>query len=140
MIAIHDAVRPFVTPREISACIRAAEEIGAASLMIPVRETVKMVRNGLVESTLDRSAVWITQTPQAFRRPIIEKAHSQAVTDGFNGFDDCVLVERLGLPVKAVEGSDYNIKITTPADLAIAEVLLDFLRKGEYNAGSWPRI
>lgn len=139
-IAIHDAVRPFVRPEEISACLRAAVTVGAATLMISARDTVKTVKDGRVEMTLDRTAVWLTQTPQAFRRSIIEKAHAQAALDGFSGSDDCVLVERLGLPVQVVEGSDFNIKITTPADLAVAGVLLDLFRKGARHAGHRPRV
>ena len=138
--AIHDAVRPFVTAGQIAACIHAGGKFGAATLMVPVRDTVKRVRDGIVEATIDRADLWVTQTPQAFRREIIEQAHEQAARDRFIGSDDCVLVERLGIEVHAVEGSGYNIKITTPDDLAIAEALLAVLKKGGRHAGHRPRI
>ncbi|MFC1511672.1 2-C-methyl-D-erythritol 4-phosphate cytidylyltransferase [Candidatus Latescibacterota bacterium] len=131
IIVVHDAVRPFVTPREITACAKAAKRYGAASLMRPVRETVKIVYNGIVTSTLDRTTVWITQTPQAFRRDLLEDVHERAEADGFTGTDDCMLVERLGIPVHVVEGSDYNIKITTSADMAVAQTILSLFEKGE---------
>jgi 2-C-methyl-D-erythritol 4-phosphate cytidylyltransferase len=124
IVVIHDAVRPFVTPQEITACTQAAEQYEAASLMRPVRETVKIVREGFVEDTIDRSLIWITQTPQAFRRTLLADAHERALRDGFSATDDCMLVERLGVRVRAVEGSDYNMKITTPADLVIAKTVL----------------
>jgi 2-C-methyl-D-erythritol 4-phosphate cytidylyltransferase len=124
IVTIHDAVRPFITADEITACAQAAEKYGAASLMRPVRETVKIVREGFVEETIDRSLVWITQTPQAFRRDILVDAHERALRDGFSATDDCMLVERLGVRVHVVEGSEYNMKITTPADLVIARAVL----------------
>jgi 2-C-methyl-D-erythritol 4-phosphate cytidylyltransferase len=140
IIAVHDAVRPFVTIEEITRCIEAATADGAAVLMRPVRETVKTVHGGFVASTIDRDTVWIAQTPQAFRRDILEEAHRRAAAEGFTGPDDAVLVERLGYPVRAVPGSDLNIKITTAADFAVAGFLLDLFRKGEHHAGDRPRV
>jgi 2-C-methyl-D-erythritol 4-phosphate cytidylyltransferase len=129
IVIIHDAVRPFITPADITACAQAAADHGAASLMRPIRETVKIVKEGVVEKTIDRSLVWITQTPQAFRRSLLNEAHEQALRDDFSATDDCMLVERLGIRVYAVEGSDYNMKITTPADLIIAGAVLSMFRE-----------
>ncbi|MFC1607629.1 2-C-methyl-D-erythritol 4-phosphate cytidylyltransferase [Candidatus Latescibacterota bacterium] len=123
-IAIHDAVRPFITPHLVSECLRVADHYGAVSVMRPVKETIKVVRNGLVEKTPDRSTLWITQTPQAFSREVIIEAHRNAIDTRFTGTDDCMLVERIGHPVHVIEGSDMNIKITTQADLVAAEALL----------------
>lgn len=124
IVVVHDAVRPFVRKAEIEACASTADEHGAASLMRPVHETVKVVRDGIIVSTLDRSEIMLTQTPQAFRRELLTHAHEQACADGFPGTDDCMLVERLGTAVHTVSGSEYNIKITTPGDLRLAEALL----------------
>ena len=111
---IHDAVRPFISEKLISECIHSAREHGAVTVMRPLKETVKVVSNGVVVNTPDRSSLWITLTPQAFRKELILKAHSNARHECFAGTDDCMLVERLGHPVTVIEGNDLNIKITTP--------------------------
>ena len=84
---------------------------------LPVAETVKRVRGGLVEATLDREGLWAIQTPQAFRAALLREAHDKALRDGARGTDDAMLVERLGQPVGVVPGSAANVKITTPEDL-----------------------
>jgi 2-C-methyl-D-erythritol 4-phosphate cytidylyltransferase len=125
IVIIHDAVRPFVTIELISQCIRAAGQEGAVTVGVPVKDTVKEVApDGRVMRTCDRSLMWLTQTPQAFRRDIIESAHRAAVRDGFRGTDDTSLVERLGIAVRMIRGDYNNIKITTPEDLLFAEALL----------------
>jgi len=125
IVIIHDAVRPFITIELISKCIRAAGEEGAVTVGVPVKDTVKEVApDGRVIRTCDRSLMWLTQTPQAFRRDIIESAHRAAVRDGFRGTDDASLVERLGIAVRMIRGDYDNIKITTPEDLLVAEALL----------------
>jgi 2-C-methyl-D-erythritol 4-phosphate cytidylyltransferase len=125
VVIIHDAVRPFITFEMISQCIRAAREEGAVTVGVPLKDTVKEVApDGRVMRTCDRSLLWLTQTPQAFRRDIIENAHRAAVRDGFSGTDDTALVERLGIAVRMIRGDYSNIKITTPEDLVIAEALL----------------
>lgn len=129
IIVIHDAVRPFITADLITECIITAEKRGSVSVMRPVKETIKIVCDGVIEETLDRSKLWITQTPQAFRTEIIKKAHEKAKNDNFTGTDDCFLVERTGQKVYVIEGSDKNIKITTPADLIIAESILSSFNK-----------
>ena len=125
IVIVHDAVRPFITVGLIENCIRAAEEEGAATVGVPVKDTVKEVgADGRVMRTCDRNLLWLTQTPQAFRRDIIENAHRAAVRDGYRGTDDTSLVERLGIAVRMIRGDYGNIKITTPEDLVIAEALL----------------
>ena len=125
LVIIHDAVRPFITAGLIENCIRAAEEEGAATVGVPVKDTVKEVGpDGRILRTCDRSLLWLTQTPQVFRRDIIENAHRAAVRDGFRGTDDTSLVERLGISVRMIRGDYENIKITTPEDLILAEALL----------------
>jgi 2-C-methyl-D-erythritol 4-phosphate cytidylyltransferase len=117
VIVVHDAVRPFVTRALIDALVAAAERDGAASCGLPIAETVKRVRDGLVEATLDREGLWSVQTPQAFRAAILREAHDKARRDGFVGTDDAMLVERIGHPVRMVAGLADNVKITTAEDL-----------------------
>ena len=117
IIVVHDAVRPFITRQLIDAVVQAARETGAAICALPIAETVKRVRGDLVETTVDRSALWSVQTPQAFRAPLLREAHDKARLDGVLGTDDAMLVERLGHPVRVVRGSESNVKITTPEDL-----------------------
>lgn len=130
IVAVHDAVRPFITAGQILECLRAAEKYGAVSMMRSLKETVKVVRDGTVVETPDRSSLWITQTPQAFRRELLIKAHKHARENGYTGTDDCMLVERIGHTVHVIEGSDINIKITTQTDLAIAETILKLFEDG----------
>jgi len=125
IVIIHDAVRPFITVGLIESCIRAAAEEGAVTVGVPVKDTVKEVGpDGRILRTCDRSLLWLTQTPQVFRRDIIENAHRAAVHDGFRGTDDTSLVERLGIAVRMIRGDYGNIKITTPEDLSLAKALL----------------
>ncbi len=130
LVIIHDAVRPFITIEMISQCILAAREEGAVTVGVPVKDTVKEVApDGRVMRTCDRGLMWLTQTPQAFRRDIIENAHRAADRDGFRGTDDASLVERLGVTVRMIRGEYSNIKITTPDDLILAETLLTVRRE-----------
>ena len=119
-VIVHDAVRPFITPALIERVLAAARAHGAATCGLAVRDTVKRVREDLVQSTLDRAGLWLTQTPQAFRRELLWEAHDKARRDGFLGTDDAVLVERLGADVAMVPGHHRNLKITTPEDLDTA--------------------
>jgi 2-C-methyl-D-erythritol 4-phosphate cytidylyltransferase len=116
-VLVHDAVRPFVTRRLIDAVLRATREGGAALCALAVAETVKRVRDGLVVETLDRRGLWAVQTPQGFRTDLLREAHDKARRDGITGTDDAMLVERLGHPVRVVQGSIDNVKITTLDDL-----------------------
>ena len=123
---IHDGVRPFVNPETIAACVKIAAQKGACILGLPLSDTVKQVIDGgLIEETLDRSILWTAQTPQAFQYAIIKEAHDKARSDGIQGTDDALLVERLGYPVDIIEGSRFNIKITTPEDLLLAGAILN---------------
>jgi 2-C-methyl-D-erythritol 4-phosphate cytidylyltransferase len=117
LIVVHDAVRPFITRALIDAVLAAAAETGAALCALPITETVKRVRAGLVEQTIDRAGLWAVQTPQAFRAGLLQEAHGKARRDGVTGTDDAMLVERLGHPVRVVPGLAGNMKITTAADL-----------------------
>ena len=117
MVLVHDAVRPFITRGLVDAVLAAARADGAAICALPVAETVKRVRDGLVEATLDRTGLWAVQTPPAFRADILREAHDKARRDGVVGTDDAMLVERLGHPVRVVPGLVANVKITTPDDL-----------------------
>ena len=117
IVVVHDAVRPFIDRRLIDAVVAAAAEYGAAICALPIAETVKRVRDGAVEATLDRSGLWSVQTPQAFRPALLREAHDKARRDGVVGTDDAMLVERLGHPVRVVAGLAGNVKITTPEDL-----------------------
>jgi 2-C-methyl-D-erythritol 4-phosphate cytidylyltransferase len=119
-VLVHDAVRPFITAALIARVLAAAGPTGAATCGLAVRETVKRVREDVVETTLDRAGLWLIQTPQAFRRELLWEAHEKARRDGYAGTDDAVLVERLGGRVAVVPGLAENLKITTPADLRAA--------------------
>lgn len=116
-VVVHDAVRPFVTRALIDAVLAAARAAGAAICALPITETVKRVREGAVETTVDRSGLWAVQTPQAFRADLLREAHDKALRDGVRGTDESMLVERLGHPVRVVPGLPGNVKITTPDDL-----------------------
>jgi 2-C-methyl-D-erythritol 4-phosphate cytidylyltransferase len=120
IVVVHDAVRPFITEALIDRVVAAARRDGAAICALPIKETLKRVRDGLVEATVDRAELWSVQTPQAFRGRLLREAHDKAHRDGVTGTDDAMLVERLGIPVRVVEGLEANVKITTRGDLARA--------------------
>jgi 2-C-methyl-D-erythritol 4-phosphate cytidylyltransferase len=117
LVLVHDGVRPFIDRRLIDAVLAAAAAHGAAICAVPIAETVKRVRGGVVETTLERSELWTVQTPQVFRTALLREAHDKARRDGAEGTDDAVLVERLGHAVHVVPGLAGNVKITTPEDL-----------------------
>lgn len=126
IVLIHDGARPFVSEDSIIDSIEAAMEYGAACVAVPVKDTVKSADdNDIVKETLERSRLWSVQTPQAFRVSLILEAHKKAVEEGFTGTDDAMLAERLGHKLKLVQGSYYNIKITTEEDLILAEAIAD---------------
>lgn len=125
IVLIHDGARPFVSTALIEKAVAGAVREGAVAAGVQVRDTVKDCdREGMVVGTLDRERIWMAQTPQAFRRAIIVTAHRQAQIDNFYGTDDAMLVERMGIPVKMIDGMTDNIKITTTEDLAWAEYRL----------------
>ena len=123
-VVVHDAVRPFITAELVRRVLAGARAHGAATCGLAVRETVKRVRDGLIESTVDREGLWLTQTPQAFRRELLVEAHEKSRRDGYQGTDDAVLVERLGGPVAMIAGPARNLKVTTPEDLETARLWL----------------
>jgi 2-C-methyl-D-erythritol 4-phosphate cytidylyltransferase len=123
-IVVHDGVRPFVTSDLVERLLAAARRWGAATCGLPVRETLKRVSEGMVESTVDREGLWLVQTPQAFSRDLLWEAHEKARRDGFAATDDAMLVERLGMRVAMVPGLAHNVKITTREDLKIARLWL----------------
>lgn len=125
IVLIHDAVRPFISDDVIHRAVREAEKYGAVTVGMPVKDTVKRVdQDGCILETLNRQILWMTQTPQAFRRSVIQAAYRKADDDQFYGTDDASLVERMGFRVKMIEASYENIKITTPEDLLLAEILI----------------
>lgn len=131
IVLIHDAVRPFVTQRMINEVVATSWKEGAAIIALPMRDTVKEVRvDGMIERTVDRSSLWLAQTPQAFRRDWIETAHRNAHAEGVRATDDAFLVEWLGHSVAVVEGNGENIKVTRPEDLVIGEAILASRTKG----------
>lgn len=128
VILVHDAVRPFVTPEIIAEVINAAQTHGSAIAGWPAVDTVKQVNRtatgALITATIPRESVVLAQTPQGFRYSILKKAFDDAAGDGFLGTDEASLIERSGQPVAVVMGSPRNIKITTPADMELAEFYL----------------
>jgi 2-C-methyl-D-erythritol 4-phosphate cytidylyltransferase len=125
VVAVHDGVRPFVEPGEIDRVVREAEASGAAILAAPAVETVKEVEGARVLRTHERSRLWLAQTPQCFRLRLLRRAYEAALAEGrADATDDSALVERLGVEVRVVEGGPHNIKVTTPRDFELAEILM----------------
>ncbi|MDO8643921.1 MAG: 2-C-methyl-D-erythritol 4-phosphate cytidylyltransferase [bacterium] len=129
LVLIHDAVRPLISPKFIESIIKKASETGAAIPGLPVRETLKegSDKNEVIR-TVDRKKFWSIQTPQVFRYEVFKEAVEKSEKDSFLGTDESMLVERIGKKVSLVPGSSYNIKITTPEDLVVAEGLIDAYR------------
>jgi len=127
IVAVHDGVRPLVTPDEIDRVVRAAKANGAAVLTAPVADTIKEVHNDRVTETFPRAVMRRALTPQCFRYELLKRAYDQLETletERIEVTDDSFLVERLGVEVIAVEGSARNIKITNQEDLILAEAIL----------------
>jgi 2-C-methyl-D-erythritol 4-phosphate cytidylyltransferase len=124
IVVIHDAVRPFVTAAMVTQVVEAAQVNGAAIIAVPMRDTVKHVgHDRIIERTVDRQPLWLAQTPQAFRRDWLQEAHRKAHAEGLSATDDAYLLEWMGRPVRVLEGSGDNIKITRPEDLIIGEAI-----------------
>jgi 2-C-methyl-D-erythritol 4-phosphate cytidylyltransferase len=119
-VLIHDAARPFITPAQIRAVIAAANKYGAAILAEPVTDTIKSSHGHFIKRTVPREGLWRAQTPQGFRRDLIESAHSGKS----KATDDSLLLEKLGKKVRLVTAEGTNMKITTKTDLEIASWLL----------------
>lgn len=123
-VAVHDGARPLVSPENIKQCIKDASIFGGAVLGVPVKDTIKNVDGGLITDTPDRRKLYITQTPQIFRKDIYVKGINFANSHELDFTDDCQLAEAVGAKVAMTESSYRNIKITTPEDIAVAEILL----------------
>ena len=125
LVLVHDAVRPFVDREVIDNVIDAAAKHGAAIAAVPAVDTIKQVdrtaEGAVVNATIPREHIVLVQTPQGFRFAVLKQAFDEAFRDGFVGTDESSVVERMGHPVSVVMGSPRNIKITTPADLELAE-------------------
>jgi 2-C-methyl-D-erythritol 4-phosphate cytidylyltransferase len=128
-VIIHDGARPFITPAFVEKSISLMEMFDAIIPAIPVRDTIKIIsKEGFVSKTLDREALWHIQTPQTFKYDLILKAYRDGMARKLYGYDDATFLEALGKKVKVIEGSPYNIKITTPEDLVIAQGMLHQLK------------
>lgn len=139
IVLVHDAVRPLVDDEIIGNVIREVEKHGAAIAGLPAVDTIKQVERtadgAIITSTIPRERVVQAQTPQGFRYQLIKHAFDSATADGFIGTDEASLVERLGENVAVVMGSARNIKITTPADMELAEFLIAQASRGTNLAG-----
>lgn len=122
-IAIHDGARPFVTKEVVSRCLADAIQYGAATASVKTKDTIKIEKDGFIAATPDRDKLYLTQTPQIFRREVYIQAMEQALKTGIDVTDDCQLVENIGHQVYLSPGSYDNIKITTPEDIPTAEAI-----------------
>lgn len=129
-VAIHDGARPLVNPENIKICIKDASVFGGSTLGVPVKDTIKIVDDGLIVDTPDRRKLYITQTPQIFRKDLYVKGINFANDHELDFTDDCQLAEAVGVKVHMTLSDYRNIKITTLEDLAIAEAVLK-MEKGE---------
>ncbi len=123
LIVVHDAVRPFATTALMTATIAAARAARAAVVGHPATDTIKLVRDELAYETPPRLSLYAVQTPQAFEAELLREAHARAAAEGFSATDDAMLVERLGVPARIVPGPRWNLKITHPDDLPLADFL-----------------
>lgn len=136
LVLVHDGVRPFVTPDLIERVAREAAAKGAAIPVIPVRETLKRTdERGELQGTSDRERFALAQTPQGFRKEVLERALALASAQGFHGSDEAELVERSGHPVARVEGSPANLKITSGDDFELAEAIANLRNAGGEGGG-----
>jgi len=127
LVVVHDAARPFATPRMFDACIGAAIRSGAAIIATPLADTLKRADGPTISATISRAGLWQAQTPQAFRRDLLCSAHERALRKHITATDDADLVEQLGVPVEIVDGLTLNLKITTPDDLKIASAVATYI-------------
>ena len=129
IVIIHDGARPFITPSFIEKGIFLMEMFDAIIPAIPVKDTIKVVsKEGFVIKTLERDSLWHVQTPQTFKFDLISKAYKDGISKKLYGYDDATFLEYSGKKVKVIEGSSYNIKITTPEDLIMAKGILAQLK------------
>ena len=133
LVVIHDGVRPLVSPELIERAVDAAGRHRAVITAMPAKETVKEIDDRKVISrTCDRKSIWLAQTPQVFRYGDILEAHQRAALEGLqDATDDAFLLERVGIPVRVIEGSEDNIKVTTPHDLELVRLLSGMALRGQ---------
>jgi 2-C-methyl-D-erythritol 4-phosphate cytidylyltransferase len=125
IILVHDGVRPFIEPKHISQIIKSCREYDAVAFAVQPKDTVRRSNGGgFFDQTLDRSALWLIQTPQAFKAGLLRRAFELAQRTKFYSTDEAALVERLGVKVKILEGTYDNIKITTKEDLELGSLIL----------------
>ena len=124
-ILIHDGARPLFDCRHLEALITAVVNTGAATIGVPVKDTIKQVEDNIITASPERSKLWQVQTPQGFQYQLLQQAFTQAEADGFIGTDDASLVTRLGHAVQMLRGDYSNIKVTTPEDIPIALALME---------------
>jgi 2-C-methyl-D-erythritol 4-phosphate cytidylyltransferase len=126
IILVHDGVRPFIETKRIAHLLKVCKEYDAAVLAVQPKDTIRRsTGGGFFDQTLDRTALWLIQTPQAFRAKLLAKAFEKAKNEKFYSTDEAALVERLGVKIRIVEGSYDNIKITTPEDLELGQLIFD---------------
>ncbi|WP_336885193.1 2-C-methyl-D-erythritol 4-phosphate cytidylyltransferase [Caldalkalibacillus salinus] len=131
IVLVHDGARPFIDELDLDRVVNEAQREGAAIFAVPVTDTIKETdQHQHVSQTLDRTKLWAVQTPQAFRYSLLKEGHESAKERHIYMTDDAALVERLDKRVVIVEGSRYNIKLTTPEDLTYAQVLLRMKQEG----------
>ena len=123
-VAIHDGARPLVTPTIIHDAVRKAAKFGAAAPAVPVKDTIKVVHGGVIESTPDRNGLYAVQTPQVFDVKLYRAALEKSIGAKQNPTDDCSVAEAYGVNIIITPGSDENLKVTTPSDLILAEAIL----------------
>jgi 2-C-methyl-D-erythritol 4-phosphate cytidylyltransferase len=123
-VVVHDAARPLATSELVRAVTAAASRGDGAVAALPIDETLKRVEDGRVDATIDRSGLWVTQTPQAFGTEILRAAHDRARARGIDGTDDAQLVEQYGGRIVVVDGARSNFKVTWPGDFELAEALM----------------
>ena len=128
LAAVHDGARPLVTWQLIDRVVRAAHTYAAAAPAVPVKDTIKVVEGGVVTATPERARLQAVQTPQVFDFDLLRAALEKAKQEGAQVTDDCSAVERLGMKIRIVEGDERNLKVTTPMDLKIAEMLLEEIK------------
>ena len=133
LFAVQDGARPLVHPETVNAAVRRAQLCGAAAPAIPVKDTIKVAEQGIIRETPDRSRLFAVQTPQVFDADLLKAALADVLQKGIEITDDCSAVERLGKEIYLTEGTEDNLKITTPADLIFAEAILRKRQEDAWN-------
>lgn len=132
LVAVHDGARPFASPDLIDQTVELAARLGAAAPGVVPKDTVKVTdQNEVVTDTPDRSTLRLIQTPQVFRCDELKLAYIRARESGFEGTDDCSVMEKMGASIHISPGEYTNIKVTTPEDLPIAEAIYSYLKKNQ---------